>query len=1410
MTNAPSEAANGGGADQWYHQHLRDIVSGDEGSPSDQIQRVLRLGADWFDVELGLLVRVDAAGTTYSIDESSASHPDLTRGISGDLLSTYCRMVVAEKEPLALEHVPVQGWDRDAGYQTSLLSTYIGTDVSVGGESYGTVCFADLEPRGAAFDEDDRSFLSLLAQATTQLLERREGSAGAERAQEAAMVERRYRTALKHSPILFAKIDDELRYEWKIDPRSDVPPEDVVGKRDDELYSGPGIDQLVDLKRRTLERGEQIREEIVFEGSDGLKVHDITATPLREGKGADVTGLITATLDVTDRKEKERRLEESEARYRALAENFPHGAVGVYDRDLQYKLVSGTLVGDTLPSTEEFEGRLVTDVFPETTASDIVPLFRAAVEAGRTDSVETEFGDRNWKVWATPLRDANGEIFAGLSFAQDITEQHRRERTLRLFRQVVEQANDAILITEAAPLDEPGPRIEYVNPSFEEMTGYDADEVLGRTPRLLQGEDTDRAVLDSLREALEHGEAWEGETVNYGKDGTPYHLRWSIAPVRDEEGEIKRWMSIQRDVTEERERENELQRRRNLLNQTQRLAGAWEVELPTETVTWSEKAYEIHEVPTGTAVDLEDALNYFPPEARTEIEAAFQRCVEEGTPYDLEVPLITAQNNRRWVRTVGAPVETDDRETRKVAGAFQDITERKEEEQRRKTVIRRVTDAIVEVDANWRFTLVNEQAEVLTDMQEETLLGTSFWDVFTEALGTRFEDTYRQVMQTREPGALVAYYPGLDGWFDIEVYPNEDGGVAFYFQEVTEQKQREAQLRALSNSLPGVVFQFSVRPDGSYDTQIVSEYAEDMLGMDPEPEMFFERYLERIPDSHRDAVRASVEAAVEEKTPWEFEAPFVTPSGERRWILGRSVPRKWEGEIVFNGVLLDITERKEVERRLDAVFNNTYQFTGLMTPDGTLIEANDSALRFGGVEEADVLGRPLWETHWFQTEEVEEGRLQEAVRQAAEGEFIRYEMNVQGADDIRTVDFSLRPVENEQGETTLIIPEARDITERKNVERGLRQSERRFRKIFENAAIGVAIGGDEGRILRANPAFHSMMNYEENELHHRHFSEIIHPDDIGLDRELFEDLVDGNRDRYQIEKRYVQKDGGVFWARLTASLLDVNGEQKYIALLEDIDKQKRYEEQLRVAKNEAEEAARVKSLMLENMTHEVRTPLTSIIGFSRILKDRLEGKSAKLSRLIHSSAQRLEETTEAALQLSQLEAGGYAFDRETLRLDALARKAGDMFALRAQESSVDLDVEQGDTPVDVYADEAAVRRILSNLLDNALKFTPEGGQVAVRTYVDESGMAVVEVEDTGEGIAEEALPEVFEAFKQESQGLTREYEGAGLGLSIVQKLVDALGGSIEVDTEKGEGTLMKVRFPRLSGGDRRASEGRDG
>jgi PAS/PAC sensor signal transduction histidine kinase (EC 2.7.13.3) len=264
-------------------------------------------------------------------------------------------------------------------------------------------------------------------------------------------------------------------------------------------------------------------------------------------------------------------------------------------------------------------------------------------------------------------------------------------------------------------------------------------------------------------------------------------------------------------------------------------------------------------------------------------------------------------------------------------------------------------------------------------------------------------------------------------------------------------------------------------------------------------------------------------------------------------------------------------------------------------------------------------------------------------------------------------------------------------------------------------------------------------------------------------------------------------------------------------ILSDITERKRRTEQLKEAKKqaelsklEAEEASRMKSAMLANMSHEIRTPLTGVIGFAEAIGEETgeEGSIARFARLIEDSGQRLLDTLDAVLNLSKLEAGQMALEAEPVDLADQAEQVGKELKAEAEESRLQLEMDLQEARV--RADEGGLKIVLQNLLSNAIKYTEEGS-VTIRTYQEEIDqeekseetdmVAVLEVEDTGIGMDPEVAERLFEPFRQASEGMSREYEGTGIGLAVTKKATEEMGGTIDVETEKGEGSRFTVRFP---------------
>jgi PAS domain S-box-containing protein len=269
-----------------------------------------------------------------------------------------------------------------------------------------------------------------------------------------------------------------------------------------------------------------------------------------------------ALQDITDRKGAERELQASEARYRSLFEDAPDGIV-IADPRGTYLDANASICRMLGYTRHELIGRNAADIVAPAEIQHIEAAL-SAIKATPNYHREWQFRRKDGSVFST---EVNGTLMPDgnvVGMIRDITDRKQVEESLRLLHSAVLQSKESILITDAQ-LGPPGPRIVFVNPAFTRMTGYGAEEVIGQTPRILQGPRTDRAVLDRLRQNLERGEVFEGEAINYGKDGKEFLLEWQVAPLRDPGGTITHFVALQRDITARKQGEEALQRQQTEL-----------------------------------------------------------------------------------------------------------------------------------------------------------------------------------------------------------------------------------------------------------------------------------------------------------------------------------------------------------------------------------------------------------------------------------------------------------------------------------------------------------------------------------------------------------------------------------------------------------------------------------------------------------------------------------------------------------------------------------------------------------------------------------------------------------------------------------------------------------------------------
>jgi PAS domain S-box-containing protein len=380
-------------------------------------------------------------------------------------------------------------------------------------------------------------------------------------------------------------------------------------------------------------------------------------------------------------------------------------------------------------------------------------------------------------------------------------------------------------------------------------------------------------------------------------------------------------------------------------------------------------------------------------------------------------------------------------------------------------------------------------------------------------------------------------------------------------------------------------------------------------------------------------------------------------------------------------------------------------------------------------------------------------------------------------------------------------------------EAALRDSESRFRAIFEHAGVGIKLADRDGRIVSSNRALQEMLGYSAEELQGRPFTELSHADDGAADYNFLQELMAGKRDHYRMEKRYLRKDGRLVWARLTVSLLrDAQGNPSLaLGTVEDVTARKRQAE-LQRAKEAAEEANRAKSEFLANMSHELRTPLNAVIGMSKMLAGQrfgpLNAKQLDYLKDVTSAGEHLLALINDILDLTRIEAGRLRLHPETFDAGAAVATVVSTVRPLAEKKKLALSFPAPEPDAEVVTDPARFKQVLYNLLSNAIKFTPRG-EVEVRCeWVSgtepsavvapaESAQVVrVSVRDTGIGIAPEDQPVIWEEFRQLDSSAARQQEGTGLGLALTRRLVALLGGSIWVESAPGRGSTFTFALPR--------------
>ncbi|MEH2349476.1 MAG: PAS domain S-box protein [Nostoc sp.] len=558
-----------------------------------------------------------------------------------------------------------------------------------------------------------------------------------------------------------------------------------------------------------------------------------------------------------------------------------------------------------------------------------------------------------------------------------------------------------------------------------------------------------------------------------------------------------------------------------------------------------------------------------------------------------------------------------------------------------------------------------------------------------------------------------------------------------------------------------------------------------------------------------------------QKTDYNDEFRIVRSDQSLHWISAK-------GKFIYNdrgqavrmiGVCMETTVCKQAEEStrelttqvqeqaniLNAILTASVDHIYIFNRRGCYEYVSRDAAIILGFQPQDIIGKSLQELD-LPTDLVQQvDNQRQAVMRT--GQPIKDECTYVTPDGVHYYEYIITALRNFDQSIEGVIIVSRDITEHKRAEKLLRESEARFRRLFESNLIGVAFWNVDGFVVDANDAFLQLAGYTRDELAtlgRINWQELTPLEYQHLDdRALLEVQTTGVSKIY--EKEFIHRDGKRVTIVLGIALLH-DSQDNYLAFVLDITDRKLAEKECdrllkceRTARQQAEIANTIKDEFLAVLSHELRTPLNSVLGWSKMLRTRKfdEQTTNRALETIERNAKLQTQLIEDLLDVSRILQGKLNLNICPVSLVMVVEAALETVRLAAEANSIQIQTIFDPNLGQVMGDPNRLQQVLWNLLSNAVKFTPAGGRVEIR-LMEVGNQIQIQVSDTGKGISPDFLPYVFDYFRQADGTTTRTFGGLGLGLAIVRKVVEMHGGKVQAESlGEGLGATFSVELPLL-------------
>ncbi len=955
-------------------------------------------------------------------------------------------------------------------------------------------------------------------------------------------------------------------------------------------------------------------------------------------------------------------------------------------------------------------------------------------------------------------------------------------------------------------------RIIEWNREAERIFGFKKEEVLGKHPaEIIVPAKIKDAIDEIFKQLLNKSGGSRSTNENITKDGKTIVCDWFNEPLTDSNGKVIGVASLVMDISPYKNYELTSTSFAKKLEMAQNAAGLGLIEwdLDTNDIFLTEKACNLLGVEKGEKLKPEELIKKtIHPDDLDLIKEDLFAAAQGKKKHNMDCRVIYPDGEIIWINSQ-TELTTDPVTGHKILiGMITDITARKlierelaENEKRFREIFQNATIGIFRTTPDGKILLINDflvemlgynsAEEVLKlDIAKDIYVNENERDYYVQELNAKEKIKNKIYNIKRKDGKILTVRESSQAHLDA------NGNVLYYegiIEDITERIKAQASLIESEKKFKTL---FEENLAGVYITELNFNLIDCNKAF---LNIFGYESKEEIPPSADKLLYLSkteklnlIERLKNKGEIFNYEIMGKKKNGDSLWLI---LNLNYLENNTIIGTLIDISERKKNEEKIELFLKIIEQSPLLIMItdlEGNINYVNKAFENITGYSASEVAGRNSSE--FGNLTKVKDDKIREKII-AGEIYKAKLKQNKKNGETF-TEDAVIFSVKNKDGDVTNVVKISEDITEKEKAEQRL--------KLLNNALMaadnGIFITNIDGVIEWVNPAFTKLTGYSYDDVLGK-TPRILKSNkhDKVFYENLWKTILSGNVWRGEIINK--KKNGELYTAEMTITpVTNAEGQiSNFVVVEKDITIQKQYEQGLIEAKEKAEEMNRLKTTFLHNMSHELRTPMVGILGYAEFLREAL--KDEELLSYTHSiieCGERLINTFDKILEFSSLEADKTEIDFTVVHANEILDKVVNKLSNSAEMKGLYIKKEIIGGKLLVYTDEKIFYNILLELVDNAVKYTHQGG---VTVYLKETKfknkkMVELKVCDTGIGISAENQVKIWEAFRQESEGLSRGFEGMGLGLALTKKLVKSLNGKISLESTPGKGSTFTILLPQ--------------